>query len=363
MSQASADTDAKDGRARSLGSHYTLGELLGRGAMGEVYVAIDVETGERLAAKVLRAEHTDDDEVTARFLQERKLLRELRHPNIVAIRELVVDREQIAIIMDLIDGQDLRKRLRAEGRLAPAEAVRICADMLGALSLAHGLTPPLQHRDVKPDNILQATDGTVFLTDFGVARLAETGTSVKLTTGIGTADYMAPEMSGASAGAPADVYAVGITLYELLAGHTPFGRDSFQAIALRHITCQPPALEGLPATLWAHLSSMLAKNPASRPTAATAEARLRALLPELAGLPALPDTPAPTSWQQESGGVAQSAVAAMTGSSQAGAQPSSQATVLKGIAGAALGELPVAAVDAGIGLRRDGIGDDLDQQT
>ncbi|MFT4011323.1 MAG: serine/threonine-protein kinase [Nocardioidaceae bacterium] len=333
---------------RSLGSHYRLGDLLGRGAMGEVYVAEDVDTGERLAAKILRADHSDDDEVTARFLQERKLLRELTHPNIVRVRELVVDRDEIAIVMDLVEGEDLRKHLRRNGRLRPAEAVRICSDILAALSMAHSLTPPVQHRDVKPDNVLLADSDAsrVYLTDFGVARLAEVGTSVRLTSGVGTADYMAPEMTGASAGAPADVYAVGVMLYELLAGHPPFGKGSFQEIALRHVTCLPPPLPGLDPDLAANLEALLVKNPASRPSAATAETRLRALLPILEGKEALAPVAVPTQWRQVAGGFA-GAVAATV--------DDAALTDIKGAPRVSTTGLPVAGLDVAAGVRRDGL--------
>lgn len=354
MSELPQETEA-----RRLGSHYRLGELLGRGAMGEVYVAEDTETGERLAAKLLRAEHTDDDEVTARFLQERKLLRELTHPNIVRVRELVVDRDQIAIVMDLIEGEDVRRRLHRERRLAPAEAVRICADVLAALSMAHSVEPPVQHRDVKPDNILLGvSDGGpshVYLTDFGVARLAQVGSSVKLTSGVGTADYMAPEMMGTTAGSAADVYAVGVTLYELVAGHTPFGRDTFSAIAMRHVTCVPPRIPGIPDQLWAQIEAMLVKNPLSRPTAATAEARLREVLPSLTGLPPLADVPEPTQWQQVAGVVP--AADPVLGPFE----EAERGTVLKGDAAAPVAQLPVARLDSSIGVRRDGVG--FDEQT
>jgi serine/threonine-protein kinase len=280
---------------RALGSRYLLERVLGTGAMGQVWAALDQRTGERVAAKLLRPEYTRDPEILTRFVQERSILLDLVHPHIVRVRDLVIEGEDLAIVMDLVEGADLRARLRAAGTLPPAEAVRIAGDVLGALAEAHA--KGVLHRDVKPDNVLltAAEPPGVLLSDFSIARLAQE-TTVRMTGVLGTADYMAPEIFTAeTVSAASDVYATGILLYELLAGRTPFsGGGTGYAIANRHVTARPAAVPGLPAELDAVLQAMLAKDPARRPPAAAAAEMLGDLLPSLAPLEALPVVPEPS---------------------------------------------------------------------
>ncbi|SOE01465.1 serine/threonine-protein kinase [Blastococcus haudaquaticus] len=282
---------------RALGSRYLLERELGSGAMGQVWVALDQRTGERVAAKLLRPEFARDPEILTRFVQERSILLGLVHPNVVRVRDLVVEGDDLAIVMDLVDGADLRARLRAAGTLPAGEAVRITVDVLDALAAAH--QGGILHRDVKPDNVLLTADEppTVLLSDFGIARLAQE-TTVRMTGVLGTADYMAPEVfTEETASAASDVYGVGILLYELLAGRTPFaGGGTGYAIANRHVTAEPPPVEGMPAALDAVLQGMLAKDPTRRPPAASAAAALRTALPQVADVAALPVAPQPRSW-------------------------------------------------------------------
>ncbi|MGY1688859.1 protein kinase domain-containing protein [Geodermatophilus sp. SYSU D01105] len=283
---------------RALGSRYLLERVLGSGAMGQVWEALDQRSGERVAAKLLRPEFARDAEILTRFVQERSILLDLVHPNIVRVRDLVIEGEDLAIVMDLVAGADLRARLRAAGTLPPAEAVRLTGDVLAALAEAHG--KGVLHRDVKPDNVLltAAEPPGVLLGDFGIARLAQE-TTVRMTGVLGTADYMAPEIFTAeTVSAASDVYATGILLYELLAGRTPFaGGGTGYAIANRHVTARPPAVPGLPTELDAVLQAMLAKDPARRPPAAAAAEALRDLQPSLAALGALPVVPEPGAWE------------------------------------------------------------------
>ncbi|MGY1703948.1 protein kinase [Geodermatophilus sp. SYSU D00697] len=283
---------------RALGSRYLLERVLGSGAMGQVWEALDQRSGERVAAKLLRPEFARDAEILTRFVQERSILLDLVHPNIVRVRDLVIEGEDLAIVMDLVAGADLRARLRAAGTLPPAEAARLTGDVLVALAEAHG--KGVLHRDVKPDNVLltAAEPSGVLLSDFGIARLAQE-TTVRMTGVLGTADYMAPEIFTAeTVSAASDVYATGILLYELLAGRTPFaGGGTGYAIANRHVTARPPAVPGLPAELDAVLQAMLAKDPARRPPAAAAAEALRDLQPSLAALGALPVVPEPGAWE------------------------------------------------------------------
>lgn len=282
---------------RALGSRYQLVDRLGGGAMGEVWRALDLTSGAHVAAKLLRGEFTGDPEIVGRFVQERSLLLTLEHPHIVRVRDMVVEGDDLAIVMDLVEGSDLRQRLKESGTLAPAEAVRIAADVLRALAFAHEHN--CLHRDVKPDNVLLGAGdpATVLLSDFGIARLAQE-TTVKVTGALGTPEYMAPEVFVAEQiSAAADVYGVGIMLYELLAGRTPFaGGTNGYAVVNRHVTAAPPPIEGVTPSLWSVLSAMLAKDPARRPSAESAARQLAAISQEVAALPAIPQQRQPDAW-------------------------------------------------------------------
>jgi len=286
----------------ALGASYRLIEIVGRGAVGEVWRAVDRRTDEVVAAKLLRPEHVADRDLVARFVQERGVLTGLRDPNLVSVRDLVVEGDRLGIVMDFVDGGSLRELLATNGTLPPTRAIEIVAAVLDGLGAAHD--KGLVHRDIKPDNVLLterlATDadeeihpGDVRLTDFGIARIV--GEGPQTTTGLlGTPEYMSPELLEiGAAGLPADVYGVGIMLYELLAGRTPFaGPGTDYTIAHRHVSSTVPPLP-IDHGLWAVLAEMLDKDPRSRPPARQAAYRLRHRLPGLVGVPALERQEAP----------------------------------------------------------------------
>jgi len=289
----------------ALGASYRLLERHGQGATGEVWRAVDRRTDEIVAAKLLRREYVDDGDLVGRFVRERSILTGLRHPNIVTVRDLVVEGDRLAIVMDFVEGGSLREVLRQEGPLRPAVAVGATAAVLDGLAAAHD--EGVVHRDMKPDNVLLSGEwralrpGDLKLTDFGIARLvADSGRSA---TGIlGTPEYMSPELltTGESDQA-ADVYGVGILLYELLAGRTPFaGSGTDYTVAHRHVSSEPPRLP-VPTELWEALTRLLDKDPSRRPAAAEAAAMLRRLPASLAGLPALPRQSAPAEFAPSQG--------------------------------------------------------------
>jgi hypothetical protein len=266
-----------------LGSSYLLGEPLGRGGMGRVYRGSTRIGGQQVAVKVLNPELAADPEVVSRFLQERGILVGLHHPHLVSVRDLVAEGETLAIVMDLVDG-DLRRYLAEKGPLPPAFAAGLMAQVLTGLAAVHAAG--IVHRDLKPENVLldrsQGDPPSARLSDFGIARLT-TGPALTRTTGlIGTPEYMAPEMADQhDVGPPADIYAAGIVLYELLTGRTPFGGGTAVAILRRHLDEAPARPDGLSDGLWQLLAEMLVKQPELRPTAAQAAERLVALVPSL----------------------------------------------------------------------------------
>lgn len=311
---------------RSLGSYYRLEERIGSGAMGQVWRAIDLRTQDVVAAKLLRDDLTSDPQLVGRFVQERSILLGLVHPHVVVVRDLVVDGGELGIVMDLVDGVDLRRYLDERATLSPAEAVRIAVDVLDALTAAH--ERGVLHRDVKPDNVLldRSTPPVVRLGDFGIARIAQE-TTVRATGVLGTAEYIAPEVfSDEEISAATDVYGAGVLLYELLAGRTPFaGSGGDYAVAFRHVTTDVPVITGLPRELADLLQEMLAKSPQARPSAASARNSLRRLAPGLAGLAALPAQTQPL-WTDD--GDATSAVGVRSGRDAVPADP--QKTSIKG---------------------------------
>lgn len=288
------------GSQRALGSRYELIDLIGSGAMGQVWRALDRTTDRHVAAKLLRSEYVSDPQILTRFLQERSILMNLRHPSIVEVHDLVVEGDALAIVMELIDGPNLGAHLKQVGTLAPAVAVGVAVAVLDGLAEAHDKSA--LHRDVKPDNVMLAstTDlrgANVKLTDFSIARLAQEST-VQATGLLGTPSYMPPELfEKGQFSTASDVYATGILLYELLAGRTPFaGAGTAHTVGFRHLTAVPPPLP-VPERLAAVLDIMLAKDPRRRLTAAATATALRELAPELETLPALPVQPEPASWR------------------------------------------------------------------
>ncbi|MFF4019138.1 serine/threonine-protein kinase [Streptomyces sp. NPDC001843] len=278
--------------ARKIGSRYTAHQILGRGSAGTVWLGEGPDGP--VAIKLLREDLASDQELVGRFVQERTALLGLEHPHVVSVRDLVVDGNDLALVMDLVRGTDLRTRLERERRLAPEAAVAIVADVADGLAAAHAAG--VVHRDVKPENVLLDMQGPLgpggahpaLLTDFGVAKLIDSPRRTRATKIIGTPDYLAPELvEGLPPRASVDIYALATVLYELLAGFTPFGGGHPGAVLRRHVTETVVPLPGIPEELWQLLVQCLAKAPASRLRASELAARLREQLPVLAGMPPL----------------------------------------------------------------------------
>ncbi|MEU3254911.1 serine/threonine-protein kinase [Streptomyces sp. NPDC006997] len=265
---------------RPVGSKYFLEEPLGRGATGTVWRARQRETagaeaavpgqpGETVAIKVLKEELASDPDIVMRFLRERSVLLRLTHPNIVRVRDLVVEGELLALVMDLVDGPDLHRYLRENGPLTPVAASLMTAQIADALAASHA--DGVVHRDLKPANVLlQQSGGQLhpLLTDFGIARLADSPGLTRTQEFVGTPAYVAPESAeGRPQTSAVDVYGAGILLYELLTGRPPFSGGSALEVLHQHLSAEPRRPSTVPEPLWTVIERCLRKNPDDRPSA------------------------------------------------------------------------------------------------
>lgn len=237
-------TKPRDRRAapsdRLVGGRYRLGPVIGRGGMATIHRAVDTRTERAVAIKLLRPEITRDADLAQRFRREALAATVLRHPNIVACLDTGTDDGQPYLVMDLIDGEDLAVRLRRSGRLAPWHVARIGLDVARALGVAH--MRGIVHRDVKPGNILLATDGRAMVTDFGIARLAADAEGALPGTTLGSVYYFSPEQARGATTTPAsDVYGLGLVLFEALTGERAWTGETTDAIALARIGAPAPS--------------------------------------------------------------------------------------------------------------------------
>ncbi|WP_445524283.1 protein kinase domain-containing protein [Streptomyces cyslabdanicus] len=265
---------------RPVGSKYLLEEPLGRGATGTVWrarqreaagaeAAVPGQPGETVAIKVLKEELANDSDIVMRFLRERSVLLRLTHPNIVRVRDLVVEGDLLALVMDLVDGPDLHRYLRENGPLTPVAAALLTAQIADALTASHA--DGVVHRDLKPANVLLKQDGGQMhpmLTDFGIARLADSPGLTRTHEFVGTPAYVAPESAeGRPQTSAVDVYGAGILLYELVTGRPPFSGGSALEVLHQHLSAEPRRPSTVPDPLWTVIERCLSKNPDERPSA------------------------------------------------------------------------------------------------
>ena len=290
---------------RMLGDRYELTQLIAAGGMGQVWRATDLLLHRPVAVKVLRSEYTVDPTFLARFRAEAQHAAALSHPNIAAVydygeTEASDTGERLAhLVMELVEGRPLSTLLRQEGRLDTPTTLSVLGQTAAALAEAH--RAGLVHRDVKPGNILVRPDGSVKITDFGIAWSAG---SVPLTrTGqvIGTPQYISPEQAEGHLATPAsDVYALGLVGYECLTGRPAFDGDNVVTIALKQLRSDPePLPDELPAGVRTLVLRALSKDPAARMQdgaafAAAVEDVRAGRLPDLPPLPVPPSAPTVT---------------------------------------------------------------------
>jgi eukaryotic-like serine/threonine-protein kinase len=273
----------------SLG-RYRIDELLGSGGMALVYRGHDVRLERAVAIKLLADNLAEDESFRRRFVREARTVARLAHPNVVRIYDVGEARGRPYFVMELVDGETLAVQLRRRQRLPVQEAIRIASGLCAGLDHAH--QAGLVHRDMKPHNVLLTTDGGVKIVDFGIARLVDETAITQSGSVLGTAAYLAPEQAlGGDVTPAADVYALGVVLFEMVAGRVPF--DAAQALDVRRRHASPSlqaAAADVPRALEELVRDCLQPDPSQRPAVADVSERLQRIAAELptdAGSPAL----------------------------------------------------------------------------
>ena len=252
---------------KKLDGRYEIHELIGVGGMAYVYRCTDTIDEREVAVKILKDEFLNNDEFIRRFKNESKAIAMLSHPNIVKVYDVSFGDMIQYIVMEYIDGITLKEYIGQQGVLDWREALHLTTQILKALQHAHN--KGVVHRDIKPHNIMLLQDGTIKVTDFGIARLTDTQTKTMTEQAIGSVHYIAPEQArGSKTDGRTDIYSVGVMLYEMITGKLPFDADSAVTVALMHLQSQPKMPReinpGIPLGLEQITMHAMQKNPAQR---------------------------------------------------------------------------------------------------
>ena len=252
---------------KTLNGRYKIQSLIGTGGMAAVYLATDLILDRLVAIKVLRLDFRQNDDAMRRFRREALSATQLTHPNIVGVYDVGQSQEMNYIVMEYVEGTDLKDYVRQRGALHPIEAVRIMMQIVSAIAAAH--QNRIIHRDIKPQNILIDREGNVKITDFGIAVALSDTSLTQTNTLLGSVHYLSPEQArGGMATIQTDIYALGIVLYELLTGRVPFDGESAVSIALKHFQEPlPPVMNSsvmIPQSLENIVLKATAKDPMNR---------------------------------------------------------------------------------------------------
>lgn len=264
-----------------LNNRYELDRKIGEGGMARVYRGRDLRLNRAVAVKVLHSQYANDPSFLPRFQHEAQAAANLHHPNIVDIYDVGQDQDIHYIVMEFIEGNDLKQEILRRGALPIAEAIAVIAAVADGLDSAH--RTGMVHRDIKPQNIVIGSDGQVKITDFGIAKSALSTAMTETGMTFGTAYYLSPEQArGQAATARSDIYSLGITLYEALTGKLPFTGENAIAVAFKQVSEAPIAPRQLNARIPVQLEALvlqtLEKDPDKRPATAREFAqRLRSI--------------------------------------------------------------------------------------
>ena len=227
--------------SNTIGNRYEILKLLGRGGMADVYLAFDVILNRHVAVKIMKSDMADDDLARERFKREAEAVTQLSHPNIVDVYDVGEDGDRNYIVMEYVKGYTLKQLIKKRGPIPFKEAVWMMKQLAGALMEAHRNN--VIHRDVKSQNVLIKDDGTIKLSDFGIALANGAIQITHEDSVIGSVHYLAPELSkGKQATMQSDIYSLGIVFYELLTGDVPFKGDTPVQVALKHIKEEIPSV-------------------------------------------------------------------------------------------------------------------------
>ena len=249
---------------KTLNGRYKIQSLIGTGGMAAVYLANDLILDRLVAIKVLRLDFRQNDDAMRRFRRESLSATQLTHPNIVGVYDVGQSQEMNYIVMEYVEGTDLKDYVRQRGALHPIEAVRIMMQIVSAIAAAH--QNRIIHRDIKPQNILIDREGNVKITDFGIAVALSDTSLTQTNTLLGSVHYLSPEQArGGMATIQTDIYALGIVLYELLTGRVPFDGESAVSIALKHFQEPLPSVMNLSVMIPQSLENIVLKATAKDP--------------------------------------------------------------------------------------------------
>lgn len=253
-------------------AQYRVAEMVGHGGFCEVYRAQDLATEATVALKFLRDTDTTKS-VFPRLQRELRLARDLGHPNIVKVNDLIESEGRVCLVMDFVEGMTLKKLIVDEGKLPVDRALTIMKELTSAVAAVHA--GDIVHRDLKPQNVMITHDGEVKLLDFGLARTTDSTGLTATGTILGTPDYMSPEqVNGVAADSRSDVYSLGIIAWELFVGQPPFSGDTPIAVALQHVRSRAPEIstqrDDVPPEVSTLVSRMTDPDPKNRPKSAEA---------------------------------------------------------------------------------------------
>ena len=279
-------TSGDSGRSSMIGRivdrKYRLETRIGSGGMGEVYRASRLLIGDEVAIKILHAEHVSNPHASERFRREAQAAARLKHPNAVSIYDFGVSSEGLVyLVMELVEGQNLRHIIKQQGPLSPETVCEITNQVCSALQVAHEQN--VVHRDLKPDNIMvnvTISGLRVKVLDFGIAKLRDLAANNLTITGnvMGTPHYMSPEQClGEETDSRSDLYSLGVVIYQMLTGLVPFNSPTSTAVVMQHVNKEPPSLRSIDLSISPAVEAVvlhtLAKRREDRPSSADALAR------------------------------------------------------------------------------------------